>query len=36
MHGGTAKEKLGEILVREGWITAEQRDWATGVQERTG
>ncbi len=31
-----AKEKLGEILVREGWITAEQRDWATGVQERTG
>ena len=36
MQGGTAKEKLGEILVREGWITAEQRDWATGVQERTG
>ena len=31
-----AKEKLGEILVREGWITAEQRDWATEVQERTG
>jgi hypothetical protein len=26
MQGGTAKEKLGEILVREGWITAEQRD----------
>ena len=25
MHVGTAKEKLGEILVREGWITAEQR-----------
>jgi hypothetical protein len=25
MHSGTAKEKLGEILVREGWITVEQR-----------
>jgi glycosyltransferase XagB len=36
MHHGTAQEKLGEILVREGWITAEQRDWATGVQEKTG
>jgi cellulose synthase/poly-beta-1,6-N-acetylglucosamine synthase-like glycosyltransferase len=36
MHGSTAKEKLGEILVREGWITGDQRDWATGVQERTG
>jgi cellulose synthase/poly-beta-1,6-N-acetylglucosamine synthase-like glycosyltransferase len=33
--GGTT-EKLGEILVREGWITAEQRDWAVGVQEKTG
>ena len=36
MHGAVVKEKLGEILVREGWITGEQRDWATGVQEKTG
>ena len=30
------RERLGEILVREGWITAEQRDWAVDVQARTG
>ena len=36
MQGAVVTEKLGEILVREGWITGEQRDWATGVQEKTG
>jgi len=36
MHVSTATEKLGEILVREGWITPQQRDWATAVQEKTG
>ena len=36
MHVSTATEKLGEILVREGWITAQQRDWATAVQDMTG
>lgn len=34
MHGSS--EKLGEILVRDGWITAKERDWAVGVQETTG
>jgi len=36
MHVSTATEKLGEVLVREGWITAQQRDWATAVQDKTG
>jgi len=35
MHGNTP-QRLGEILVREGWITPEQRDWAVEVQARSG